>query len=255
MSRLYVRFKVPKKYWLGSNLRLSPIMAARRSKWIIHHMAQYWLDAIKNQYNITPLTPSEADINSIIDKIMSKRHSKTIPDGFTPIIELAKLRLKQLETSLRQAEISNDNNTVEGLKLKIEAQKLTIKSLESECSITDFIKADATTVRQARIMAVKQANRNNRLFNQPVRFHVRIHNISKHLYDSPNAWPTIKPLQDAGTNTGILWEDDNNSCVNLTTFQGAEMLSKDEYVIDVIVETVDEPLVDNVFSDFEQHIK
>ena len=100
MSKLYVRFNVPKKYWLGSNLRLSPIMAARRSKWIMHHIAQYWLDAIKNQYNITPLAPSEEDINSIVDKIMSKRHSKTIPDGFAPIIELAKLRLKQLELSL-----------------------------------------------------------------------------------------------------------------------------------------------------------
>ena len=68
MSKLYVRFNVPKKYWLGSNLRLSPIMAARRSKWIMQHMTQYWLDAIKNQHNITPLTPSEADINSIIEK-------------------------------------------------------------------------------------------------------------------------------------------------------------------------------------------
>lgn len=255
MSKLYVRFNVPKKYWLGSNLRLSPIMAARRSKWIMQHMTQYWLDAIKNQHNITPLTPSEADINSIIEKIMAKRQTKTARASLDPIINLAKLRLNQLKTSLKQAEISGNSNIIESLKLKIEAQELTIKSLKTENSITDFIKADATTVRQARIMAVKQANGNNRLFNQPVRFHVRIHNISKHLYDSPNAWPTIKPLQDAGTNTGILWEDDNNSCVNLTTFQGAEMLSKDEYVIDVIVETVDEPLVDNVFKNFEQHIK
>lgn len=88
--------------------------------------------------------------------------------------------------------------------------------------------------RKRLIRARLDLNRDRRIFQGPVCFHVRVHNISSHYFDSPNAWPTVKPIQDAATNTGIVWDDDNNSCIPVTTFQGGERLGHD-YVIDVLV--------------------
>lgn len=88
--------------------------------------------------------------------------------------------------------------------------------------------------RKRLIRARLDLNRDRRIFQGPVCFHVRVHNISSHYFDSPNAWPTVKPIQDAATNTGIVWDDDNNSCIPVTTFQGGEQLGHD-YVIDVLV--------------------
>lgn len=92
--------------------------------------------------------------------------------------------------------------------------------------------------RKRLIRARLDLNRGRRVFSGPVCFHVRVHNISSHYFDSPNAWPTVKPIQDAATNTGIVWDDDNNSCIPITIFQGGEHLGHD-YVIDILVRELD----------------
>lgn len=145
----------------------------------------------------------------------------------------------------------------EELKDRVNRQSKNVTSIKKAMNKTLIknITSNSKALKRAVIKATREVNANNRLFNEPVRFRVRIHNISKHYFDSPNSYPTIKPLQDAGTNTGILWEDDNNSCVQMVTFQGAEMLSKENYVVDIIVETLDEPLQGiTVFDNFEKHL-
>lgn len=145
----------------------------------------------------------------------------------------------------------------EELKDRVNRQSKNVTSIKKAVNKTLIknITSNSKALKRAVIKATREVNANNRLFNEPVRFRVRIHNISKHYFDSPNSYPTIKPLQDAGTNTGILWEDDNNSCVQMVTFQGAEMLSKENYVVDIIVETLDEPLQGiTVFDNFEKHL-
>lgn len=145
----------------------------------------------------------------------------------------------------------------EELKDRVNRQSKNVTSIKKAVNKTLIknITSNSKALKRAVIKATREVNANNRLFNEPVRFRVRIHNISKHYFDSPNSYPTIKPLQDAGTNTGILWEDDNNSCVQMVTFQGAEMLSKENYVVDIIVETLDEPLQGiTVFDNFEKRL-
>lgn len=145
----------------------------------------------------------------------------------------------------------------EELKDRVNRQSKNVTSIKKAVNKTLIknITSNSKALKRAVIKATREVNANNRLFNEPVRFRVRIHNISKHYFDSPNSYPTIKPLQDAGTNTGILWEDDNNSCVQMVTFQGAEMLSKENYVVDIIVETLDEPLQGiTVFDNFEKYL-
>lgn len=145
----------------------------------------------------------------------------------------------------------------EELKDRVNRQSKNVTSIKKAVNKTLIknITSNSKALKRAVIKATREVNADNRLFNEPVRFRVRIHNISKHYFDSPNSYPTIKPLQDAGTNTGILWEDDNNSCVQMVTFQGAEMLSKENYVVDIIVETLDEPLQGiTVFDNFEKHL-
>lgn len=145
----------------------------------------------------------------------------------------------------------------EELKDRVNRQSKNVTSIKKAVNKTLIknITSNSKALKRAVIKATREVNADNRLFNEPVRFRVRIHNISKHYFDSPNSYPTIKPLQDAGTNTGILWEDDNNSCVQMVTFQGAEMLSKENYVVDIIVETLDEPLQGiTVFDNFEKRL-
>jgi hypothetical protein len=60
----------------------------------------------------------------------------------------------------------------------------------------------------------------------------------------------VKPLQDGATRTGIIWDDDNNACIPITTFRGGNMLGHD-YVIDILVESMDEPLKIDPFDNYE----
>jgi hypothetical protein len=96
-------------------------------------------------------------------------------------------------------------------------------------------------------------NEKRLLFPGIVRFDVRSNVITKHDFDAPNCWPTVKPLQDGGTDTCVLWHDDNNNFIKHTSFYGGGKVSKDKYVIDVIVTELEnsdhDPFDDQIFLD------
>lgn len=209
--------------------------------------AETRLTIIKNMFEQWKALNEKAYIK--LKKTYSLKHNdnhiddSSLPENNGSEFEYAQyLRLKKEREELKDR-VNRQSKNVTSIKKAV--NKTLIKSITS----------NSKALKRAVIKATREVNANNRLFNEPVRFRVRIHNISKHYFDSPNSYPTIKPLQDAGTNTGILWEDDNNSCVQMVTFQGAEMLSKENYVVDIIVETLDEPLQGiTVFDNFEKHL-
>lgn len=209
--------------------------------------AETRLTIIKNMFEQWKALNEKAYIK--LKKTYSLKHNdnhiddSSLPENNGSEFEYAQyLRLKKEREELKDR-VNRQSKNVTSIKKAV--NKTLIKNITS----------NSKALKRAVIKATREVNANNRLFNEPVRFRVRIHNISKHYFDSPNSYPTIKPLQDAGTNTGILWEDDNNSCVQMVTFQGAEMLSKENYVVDIIVETLDEPLQGiTVFDNFEKRL-
>lgn len=209
--------------------------------------AETRLTIIKNMFEQWKALNEKAYIK--LKKTYSLKHNdnhiddSSLPENNGSEFEYAQyLRLKKEREELKDR-VNRQSKNVTSIKKAV--NKTLIKNITS----------NSKALKRAVIKATREVNADNRLFNEPVRFRVRIHNISKHYFDSPNSYPTIKPLQDAGTNTGILWEDDNNSCVQMVTFQGAEMLSKENYVVDIIVETLDEPLQGiTVFDNFEKHL-
>lgn len=279
--RLYVRFSIPKKYWKSANQRLGHYDSARRSAWIAHNMMPIWEQAIKQQYSITPICPTEQQIQDEYNHVCEEKEAKNTPSEAKNVENVSVLtdRLKLLE---QQFEGWKELNSRQLSRLKRLSKTGRFKPMDKElydrleqqksdylerisrqkASIREHSKKQgkpknvASSLEQALYKTKIVLNVKNRLFNSPVRFHARIHNISNHSYDAPNAYPTIKPLQDAGTRTGILWEDDNNSCIPMTTFQGGEMLSKNDYIIDIIVEDITEKCdIEHIFDDFEKHLE
>ena len=276
MTRLYARFRIPRKHWKDSNQRDYYMLSALKTAWIVDYAENIWREAMLNQFSMQPLEPDE----DMITALMNAKPAKQYDDSQArESLELKQSRLEALQTQFdewierhgdehdrlhrkkhKTDDELNEYNTLHDermeLRERIKRQSKEITAQKAELNkITSKNQREIDkTHRRCLLKARKTLNTDNRLFNEPVRFHVRVHNVTKHLYDAPNAYPTVKPLQDAGTNIGIIWEDDNNTCIPITTFHGGGMLEKDNYVIDVIAETLDEPLMDDPFNGFENHI-
>lgn len=284
MTRLYARFEIPKNKWRDSNQRLDPVVSGLRSSWIVDYSEGIWRQALKAQYGMEPLEPDEKMIQEYLDRKPAKVIDTTDDDNDCTLQEN---RLAQIEERLKEFD-DNNKTLLASLKRRDKNRKNTLtpdekKELDSLMStradIVDMKKRQQKGItalrqrirkirdkndrealkarRRALIGARKELNKDRKLFpdGTQVRFHARIHNITKHYYDAPNAYPTVKPIEDAGTITGVMWEDDNNACIPLTTFRGESTLSRDNYVVDVIIETVDEPFEEDVFKDFENNLQ
>lgn len=274
MTRLYARFRIPVNKWRDSNQRLDPVVAGIRSSWIVDEMEKTWRAAVKDQFGLEPVEPTDEDVRAHMKPAKLKDDSEQRAD-----LERMEGRLAALQASLASWDDGNkrelerlkrrkdrsDADTArmdalmaerDGLKERVSRQsKAVTKARQALRKTADRNDRESMKAwKRARIKARRDLNEDSRLFKGQVRFHVRVHNVTKHLYDAPNAYPTVKPLEDAGTNTGILWLDDNNECIPLTTFRGGGMLERERYVIDVVVETVDEPLSDDPFEGFERHV-
>lgn len=262
------------KKWRDSNQRLDPIMAGMRSSWIVDEMEKTWRAAVKDQFGLEPVEPTDEDIRACLKPAKLKDDGEQRADAnrmqerldaLRALLsswddanrrELERLKRRKDRTAADDARLDALAAERNELKERVSRQsKAATKARQSLRKTTDRNDRESMKAwKRALIKARRDLNSGSRLFKDKVRFHVRIHNITKHLYDAPNAYPTVKPLEDAGTNTGILWLDDNNECIPLTTFRGGGMLERENYVIDVVVETVDEPLSDDPFDGFESHV-
>lgn len=276
MTRLYARFRIPRKHWKDSNQRDDYMLSALKTAWIVDYAENIWREAMLDQFSMQPLEPDE----DMITALMNAKPAKQDDDSQArELLKLKQSRLEALQTQFdewieqhgdehdrlhrKKHKTDDELNEYNALhdermelreRIKRQSKEITAQKAELNKIASKNQREIDKTHRRCLLKARKTLNTDNRLFNEPVRFHVRIHNVTKHLYDAPNAYPTVKPLQDAGTNIGIIWEDDNNTCIPITTFHGGGMLEKDNYVIDVIAETFDEPLMDDPFNGFENHI-
>lgn len=252
------------------------MLSALKTAWIVDYAENIWREAMLNQFSMQSLEPDEDMITALLNAKPAKQDDDS---QARESLELKQSRLEALQTQFdewieqhgnehdrlqrkkhRTDDELNEYNALHDERMELrerikrQSKEITVQKTELNKITSKNQREIDKTRRRCLLKARKTLNADNRLFNEPVRFHVRVHNVTKHLYDAPNAYPTVKPLQDAGTNIGIIWEDDNNTCIPITTFHGGGMLEKDNYVIDVIAETLDEPLMDDPFNGFENHI-
>lgn len=221
MTTLYARFIIPKTDWLSSNQRLNGLMVGLRSKRVQDYAEGVWRRAVLDQFGITPLEPEPIHVDDmpvIVDDDIRRMESR--------LDDLRAERDSCGRDSARRADISA---AIKRQRHELSLRRGVVRREDARARRVRERNADKSLVR-SRILL----NTDNRVFHDPVECHVRVHNISKHLFDSPNAYPTVKPIQDAATRTGVIWEDDNNTRIPLVTFTGGSMLSHD-YVIDMIV--------------------
>ena len=76
------------------------------------------------------------------------------------------------------------------------------------------------------------------LFPGKARLTIRCCVPTAHVFEAPNCWPTVKPLQDGGTDSCVLWRDDNNEIIESTTFVGGGKSDNGAYVIEFVIEEV-----------------
>ena len=256
MTTMYARFIIGRNDWKSSNQRLNAIMAGLRSKRIQDYAEQVWRKAALDQFGIEPIEPQRNPLPVVNNESSSDEHQSMMEKRLE---ELRQSRdawddnhgkeLKSSKTSeTTRRELQHERNLI------VESINRQKKSLTSEKQ-----KIRKSNKKQQRILERTEdkrvverrleLNSAQRIFTGPVRFNVRVHNISNHYFDSCNSWPTVKPLQDGATRTGIIWDDDNNACIPITTFRGGAMLGHD-YVIDILIESMDEPLKIDPFEDY-----
>lgn len=257
MTTMYARFIIGKNDWRSSNQRLNPVMDGLRSKRIQDYAEKVWRAELLKQFHLVPMEPV-CDMDQHVDMPVDNERTRVMEH------RLDELRSEREDWDKKNKSIlpslkKNDPGQYEFLikeRLRIresisrQHKALTLergrirKNNRKEGRILQR-SADKRLVEERLLL-----NKDRRLFTSPVRFNIRVHNISKHFFDSCNSWPTIKPLQDAATRTGVIWDDDNNACIPITTFRGGEMLGHD-YVIDIIIESMDEPLSLDPFKAYD----
>jgi hypothetical protein len=238
-------------------------MAGLRSKRIQDYAEKVWRGAVADQFGIEPVepdrtsisvddgydTPGEDSLLSVLEeRLASLIDKRTAWDNeHSTVFKNAKTHDPDAYVKL-QAERKGIAEAITRQKHAVSVHKNKTKKDNNKAQRVHERNLDKELVRER-----LRLNAGNRVFSTPVRFHVRVHNISTHLFDSPNAYPTVKPTEDAGTRTGVLWDDDNNSCIPITTFRGAPMLGHD-YILDIIVESIDTPLSEDPFAQYEHEL-
>lgn len=257
--RLRLRFDVPKKLYKNSNSRLNinqlNIMSAKLRTEIAPPV---WEEAIREQFGVVADEPSEwehPDRKTSKAEAAALEEMKNQQDALHVAedkVELILAKEEWLKKSIREARTSHE--PLEDLKTELESVESELKmakdrkkaesKLLTRCKnaykkLSDKSERRMNSAdRKAYIKAKAILNKDKMIFPGTVRMLIRVNNISKHEFDAPNAWPSIKPLQDGGTDTGILWRDDNNDIIKETIFYGGTCASKDNYVLEVIVEEI-----------------
>lgn len=262
MKKLTLTFSIPKNRIKNANTPMNYIVSANKSAWIREYSEKIWVDAIKEQFGIIALEP---DLNSlptiekseelvaVLDRI-NKIEDEILETN--EILEHCKKnnKIKEWKKELRVAKKEKNEDITTELENKIydHEQKISVlkakikrlKSLKSSVKSKNDknIKKELRKINNAErknyIDAKLNLNKNNRLF-ETCAVIVKISNITNREFDAPNFYPTVKPILDAGTDTGILWEDDNNSIITGgMLFLKGNHQNRDSYIIEI--EVVDE---------------
>jgi hypothetical protein len=270
---LRVRFTIPREHYKGSNTGDNDITSRQKSAWLRAYGEKVWGSAIEHEFGLIALEPSSWNLSST-DYTLTERKAFDDYDAQKRIVSSLEDKISQMESSLsalktenrtiprsayKHVELSGKIRAVEddlrGVKLqyRLESKILTRYRNMFRKTHEKQDRRRSNADRKSYIKEKLALNEKRLLFPGIVRFDVRSNVITKHDFDAPNCWPTVKPLQDGGTDTCVLWHDDNNNFIKHTSFYGGGKVSKDKYVIDVIVTELEnsdhDPFDDQIFLD------
>ena len=260
---LTVRFDVPREWYKGSNTRDNDRVSSRKSAWLRAHAEEAWLTALSTEWGITPiepaddswektdkskLTPSEQDARDRLDsqQVVMDEVEASLSTVEECIAE-AKTRLAGLKRgSTEYASVMADRRKLEdeakGLRQRkrLESKLLTRCKHRWEAVHSKQESRRSSVDRKAYLEAKAKANllAGRMLFPGKARLTIRCCVPTAHVFDAPNCWPTVKPLQDGGTDSCVLWRDDNNEIIESTTFVGGGKSDNGAYVIEFVIEEV-----------------
>ena len=260
---LTVRFDVPREWYKGSNTRDNDRVSSRKSAWLRAHAEEAWLTALSTEWGITPiepaddswektdkskLTPSEQDARDRLDsqQVVMDEVEASLSTVEECIAE-AKTRLAGLKRgSTEYASVMADRRKLEDEAKALRQRKRLESKLLTRCkhrweAVHSKQESRRSSVdRKAYLEAKAKANllAGRMLFPGKARLTIRCCVPTAHVFDAPNCWPTVKPLQDGGTDSCVLWRDDNNEIIESTTFVGGGKSDNGAYVIEFVIEEV-----------------
>lgn len=262
-DEIHVVFCVPKKRYKGSNVMTNRMVDQAKSQWLRENAEKIWTHALESQCGIVAKEPEESEwrLDEVEDpRLIAARQAKLEQEQVVRDKELELSLLKSMDADFREKRRELRKTHDEGLAISVKSYDEKLASLKNDLKTERKMltaaknelkklekKASArhsTSERKAYIKAKMKLNDDNRLFQGPVEMMVRTNVITDHIFDAPNSWPSIKPIQDGGTDTCVLWADDNNEYIKSTTFYGGWKASRDFYVMEIIVRPLEDDFVD-----------
>lgn len=251
-KKLSLRFTIPKGKIKNANMAMNYIVSASKSSWIRDYAKDIWDTEIKNQFNITAKEPT-------IEKLPIDQETQKAIDHIETLkkeVEEANLLFKQHnennEEYKKQKKLFRLKNTDEKTRKIAEnyifnyEEKLTnLKTLKNRRNVTlrNFKKIQDKEIKK-KIRKNTEENKRNYI-KEKIKINkfqhifktcyvvITVNNITNRDFDSPNYYPTVKPIIDAGTDTGILWEDDNNNIIKSMIFLAGKNVDRNNYIIDI----------------------
>lgn len=262
---LRVRFDVPKDKYKGSNTRDNDIVSRQKSAWLREMGEQVWATAVKNEFGVEAieptvwetssrkLTPSEQSTKNAYDKqsgiVADLEDKRRTIEGSVEALKTV-LKTSPRDSTAHSEALENRKALEEDLKavkaqLRLESKLLTRckHAFEAACKKQDSRRNSAD--RKSYLKAKMEANAGRLVFPGTVKLAIQSNVVTAHDFDAPNCWPTVKPLQDGGTDSCVLWRDDNNAIIKETTFYGGGKASSDCYVIEMIITELSREPVDD----------
>lgn len=274
---LHVTFRIPKEHIKSSNMSMSHIIAAVKTRRLKDFAGPVWEEAIREQFGVEPLEPDPADWEPYRGArllLMADDGVDGLPDDWLEQVEkpddvaAAAGELAAMERAAADAEAElarldaarpvyaelraeagadaahralaewKEGRAAAATALRNAKTLLRRSRTAAGAGIRDWRRKAVRDARRAYNEAKKRVNADRRVFPGQVVMMIRCNNVTSHFFDAPNLYPTVKAIQDAGTLTGVLWEDDNNSVILRTDFYGGSQASVNDYVLEVIVREV-----------------
>lgn len=266
-KRLYIHIVIPKQHYKGSNTSDVDAVLRMKSAWLRGYGEVIWSTAIEKEFGVTAIEPNDWTLADTTDTPSEQRDRAAYNDQQKIVDDLHNdLSILQTDMSVKKAackslprsssdamqlreELSVLKEDERKLKLRVRLESKLLTRRKNMFNKTHD-KQNRRRDKANRISYLREKSRLNEhqlIFPHELTLMVRSNVITKHDFDAPNCWPSVKPLQDGGTDTCILWHDDNNTYIKATTFYGGQDIIKDHYVIDMIANEVSSSL-DDPFS-------
>lgn len=240
---LTICFEIPKDRYKGSNSRDPDAVLRQKTTWLREHGEMAWTQAIINEFGVeaiepeagewlddkeTGFTPTESEAYTAMEQQQTRVDELKLKmaeaDAF--ILSVKAARRGMARSSQEYQDMTAKISEVEAYRKDISVQsKLELKLLTKARNNWSRVHAKQdrrrlSLSRKAYLAAKHKANEGNLIFPGRVDVDIESNIVTGHDFDAPNCWPSVKPLQDGGTDTCVLWRDDNNNYIRRTSFYG-----------------------------------